>query len=441
MTPEEQQSDMSMEDILSSIKDILENNSEEDEDTATEQALAPKEEKQIEDMPQTEENLQVSDQEAEDDVFDLSKAMIVDENEPESQMELDETGPDFEITPHEDPLFSPDDIKLPDFENEDANMDTGLINLESDVASKILDDSTTEKSKSEASSDVDFDFNIDDILQSASDAITEQGINQTEEKQEPQPEMPGETESKISEFSEIDVTSEPILDEESEHLSQPRIDTAPSFTLHQEEKTEIVPQEENNILEIDSVSEQEVSTITETEEKTEKILPMAEIPAAVDEDSQEIADADFSEIEETMVSEPLPVEETKIDEEQETQPENKKEDAADVSADIINNFAKMFAEQTQEHQEKPKEEKSEVPANVSGMGDGNKTIEQVVENVIQGIIASSVSAEMAKNVDIVAFAKKEIHAQTRAWLEANLPAIVNAAVKEEMERVMAKVGK
>ena len=198
------------------------------------------------------------------------------------------------------------------------------------------------------------------------------------------------------------------------------------------------------------------------EEKTEDISSVSqinEIPAAVDEDPQEIPEAEFSEVEEISIPEEEPSEvpeEQSVDnniqeeqiveipvEEDVTIEENgkEKEDATDVSADIINNFAKMFAEQAQEHSEKTEEPTPEISTAVSGMGNANKTIEQVVEGVIQGIVASSVNAEMAKNVDIVAYAQKEIHAQTRAWLEANLPTIVEAAVQKEIERVMAKVGK
>ena len=100
----------------------------------------------------------------------------------------------------------------------------------------------------------------------------------------------------------------------------------------------------------------------------------------------------------------------------------------------------MFAEKAQEEKE-DLTKAAILPANVSELGNGNKTIEQVVEQVIQGIISASVNAEMTKNVDIVAYAQKEIREQTQAWLEANLPAVVEAAVQKEIERVMAKVGK
>ena len=37
-------------------------------------------------------------------------------------------------------------------------------------------------------------------------------------------------------------------------------------------------------------------------------------------------------------------------------------------------------------------------------------------------------------------AREAVAAQTQAWLDANLPAIVEAVVSKEIERVMAKVG-
>ena len=127
---------------------------------------------------------------------------------------------------------------------------------------------------------------------------------------------------------------------------------------------------------------------------------------------------------------------------EETVQNSAEDDAADVSANIISNFAKMFAEK----KENIVAAETAAPAvadfsAVKFLGEGAKTIEQVVENVIREIISSTVSAELAANVDIIAFAKEEIEAQTKEWLDANLPAVVENTVQKEIERVMAKVGK
>ena len=127
---------------------------------------------------------------------------------------------------------------------------------------------------------------------------------------------------------------------------------------------------------------------------------------------------------------------------EETVQNSAEDDAADVSANIISNFAKMFAEKKEDIA--AAETAAPAVADFSAvkfLGEGSKTIEQVVENVIREIISSTVSDELAANVDIIAFAKEEIEAQTKEWLDANLPSVVENAVQKEIERVMAKVGK
>ena len=431
MTPEEQQNDMSMEDILSSIKNILADDSQEQSSAAETQATTLPE-------PQ-EENVAL-----EDDVFNLSQEMIVEEaaDIKTSQAELDEIGPDFDDSAKEEsPLLSPDDTEIPDFSIEDSNP-VGLVNPDNETETMVEPEE-------------DFSFNIDEILKSASEIIDEDNGNSTiEDNASSAASEIADEDISLPDFSDIDVSSEPILDEEAETFSLPETETQPQedpYVENMEEASQTSTFWEEN-------ANQENLSTQDTDAQAEIVAtPFNEIPAAVEEEPQElpeveyheidpepqeIPEAEFSEIHEEQ-QEPDVKEETNInthisEEKFET---TEKEDAADVSADIINNFAKMFAEQTQEHQDKIIEEKQEVPVNVSAMGNGNKTIEQVVEGVIQGIVASSVSAEMTKNVDIVAYAQKEIQAQTKAWLEANLPAIVEAAVQKEIERVMAKVGK
>lgn len=433
MSPEEQQNDMSMEDILSSIKDILENDGQE----KTTAEILPSEPEDVTSAVSAE--FQSVEPNKEDDVFDLSKAMIVDDasQEGDSKIELDEIGPDFDITPKEDePLLAPDDMVLPDFKNEAFDEDNEKSVVQEDVMAS---------SESEKMPEDDFSFNIDEILQSASEAMSEDSEMSSNENIEQS--GSDNIEDNIFDVSDIDITSDPIFEQENNSF----------MDFVSEEQTDA-----ENILTAEDDIQQSEFDDSFLEEKTEDISSVSqinEIPAAVDEDPQEIPEAEFSEVEEISIPEEEPSEvpeEQSVDnniqeeqiveipvEEDVTIEENgkEKEDATDVSADIINNFAKMFAEQAQEHSEKTEEPTPEISTAVSGMGNANKTIEQVVEGVIQGIVASSVNAEMAKNVDIVAYAQKEIHAQTRAWLEANLPAIVEATVQKEIERVMAKVGK
>ena len=115
--------------------------------------------------------------------------------------------------------------------------------------------------------------------------------------------------------------------------------------------------------------------------------------------------------------------------------------AVDVSASIISNFAKMFSKEEQKQEVRAPEIKavSNLPE-VNLLGDGSKTIEDVVALVIRQIIGEEVSANWKNGLNYDELARKEIAAQTQAWLDNNLPAVVERIVKQEIERVMAKVG-
>lgn len=118
-----------------------------------------------------------------------------------------------------------------------------------------------------------------------------------------------------------------------------------------------------------------------------------------------------------------------------------KSDAVDVSASIISNFAKMF---TKEKEPEPAKPESKVAAfageRVHLLGSGSKTIEDVVSDVIRQIIGDEVSENWRQGCDYDAYAREVIAAQTKQWLETNLPAVVERIVKEEIARVMEKAG-
>lgn len=68
------------------------------------------------------------------------------------------------------------------------------------------------------------------------------------------------------------------------------------------------------------------------------------------------------------------------------------------------------------------------------------TIEDVVARVIRSIIGDEVAENWRKSADYDTLAREEIKAQTEKWLNKNLPGLVEKIVKQEIERVMAKVG-
>ena len=282
MSPEEQQNDMSMEDILSSIKDILENDGQEKTTAET----MPSEPEDV--TPAVPTEFQSVEPNKEDDVFDLSKAMIVDDasQEGDSKIELDEIGPDFDITPKEDePLLAPDDMVLPDFKNEAFDEDNEKSVVQEDVMAS---------SESEKMPEDDFSFNIDEILQSASEAMSEDSEMSSNENIEQS--GSDNIEDNIFDVSDIDITSDPIFEQENNSFMD--------FVSEEQTDAENVLTAEDDIQQ----SEFDDSFLEEKTEDISSVSQINEIPAAVDEDPQEIPEAEFSEVEEISIPEEEPSE-------------------------------------------------------------------------------------------------------------------------------------
>ena len=114
--------------------------------------------------------------------------------------------------------------------------------------------------------------------------------------------------------------------------------------------------------------------------------------------------------------------------------EQKTEDTADVSANIISNFAKMFSK------EEPKNKPETSLPSINYAGDTAKTLEEFVLEAITKVIGREISNQWQEGADFQSFAKEEIRRQTTAWINDNLPMLVEKIVKKEIERVIAKVG-
>lgn len=117
------------------------------------------------------------------------------------------------------------------------------------------------------------------------------------------------------------------------------------------------------------------------------------------------------------------------------------EDVADVSANIINNFAKLFAKEETPAPEavRPSLGIAPVSDNIR-LGNASQTLEDMLKVTLQGLVADWVSGAKS-NIDLYDLVSKEVARQTKVWLDANLPAVVEGVVKKEIERVMVKVGR
>jgi cell pole-organizing protein PopZ len=110
--------------------------------------------------------------------------------------------------------------------------------------------------------------------------------------------------------------------------------------------------------------------------------------------------------------------------------------AVDASANIISNFAKMFARETPVTAAAPAPEPE---TEVRMSGDMGKTLEELVCDSITRVIGRQVERQWNDGADFQAFAEAEIRRQTTNWLSEHLPMLVEKVVKEEIDRVIAKV--
>ena len=316
------QEELSMEDILSSIKGILSDEGPEPkkEEKTTDNAPAePKAETPVI-SPETVEK--------DDDVFDLSASMIVDIDAKDPAVKPVETDSLTVVETPEMPII-------------DLDSDFNGLSRVDDINLEDLDRGSDADVSDSLSGAFSINDNEEDIL----------SLNSVE----------------VQNPNEIDIDSEPIYSPEDENISEAAVI------------------DEEPVIDVDS------EPVYEMPEKT-----AAEI--------------------ENKAAEP-----------------QKEEPATDVSADMIDNFARMFTES------KPAVTVSAAPE--TKIGDASLTIADMVKAVIadslQPVIEKSLSG---MDAEILGTVRAEASAQAKKWVDENLTRVVEEVVKEEVKRVMAKVG-
>lgn len=120
-----------------------------------------------------------------------------------------------------------------------------------------------------------------------------------------------------------------------------------------------------------------------------------------------------------------------------TEPEAAADSAVDVSANIISNFAKMFS---RDDTPAPAVDVSEKPVEIAAPGNTSKTLEEFVLDAVIKVVGGEIRRQWNDGAGFKSFAEAEIVRQTEKWINDNLPALVEKVVKQEIERVIAKVG-
>ena len=261
------------------------------------------------------------------------------------------------------------------------------------------------------------------------------GISGEPENSQETPEASAAASEEETEELENELTLENTAPAETEEASADDTQGLPEIEPQDEESDPFDVEKTEDAGYRETAYQEEVSEGTDNTREPEIILPTLEEVEAEPYFEADAPQAPVYQQNEEPEKQPEPEpQDVRPASETETRPEK---DAVDVSASIISNFAKMF---TREKAAEP-DIQTEIPAEpVNELGNANRTIEDVVASVIRRIIGDEVSRNWRKGADYDKLAREEIAAQTRQWLDKNLPALVERIVKQEIERVMAKVG-
>lgn len=446
MIAEDKQDDLSMEDILSSIKDILDNEvqgkvEEEVIVSAPQSPIAPVQP----DITTSEDELE------EDEVFDLSSDMIIDDKELEA-LNLEADNFNFDDLAGAAEHINLDDIIIEEAEDEvvDFSPASPTIEAEPEFVIPEIDDLPS----LDDLNNMDFDWEDEPVV--AWDEKPEDSVAVTDKETiiEAEPFIESELAYEIEEPTVIipeiepepvDIVSETGIAVATDELVEDRsdspflnneddVESEPIFSIEDDAAVAASEALDENTLAVEDLM------MAESFEETPEPEPIIE----VEPEPEVLASGEIDEI----LSSASELIEADAEEEAQAQAQAQESNAVDASADIINNFARMFAAQSDKSETTPEVTQPKVtevaPAVMvapSGMGDGSKTIEQVVSDVIKQIIGSAVSAKFNSDSNIDTYAREEIRTQTQAWLDKNLTSVVEKAVQKEIERVMAKVGK
>ena len=440
--------ELSMEEILSSIKGIL--------SEGEEKAEAPKEE--IANREETDSQ--------DEEVYDLSASMIVDVDQKpeETTSSIDDKIDDFSQNQTEElPTLKETETLEPETEKEDISVaEESVKTSEMPMIEEILKEVNQEGITKEVK-DIS---EVEEIEKTNVSLLNSEGNEVST------------TETKDEDFGTIDVDSEPIYMDDEDYVpsENKKIGSLEVEEINIDVDSEPIYEEgENrNPIDIDAEDGKEETAELQNEEdvsvqKEENEPRDIEIEAPIDidaEDREEKAvelqnEEDVSvqkeenEPRDIDIENPIDVEveykenqntkhqeeelhATVIEEKQERvnvySKKEEKNEIQDVSSEIIDNFAQMFNGTNSQ---------SNIPVATKQtlLGDGNLTIETLVKEVIAESIKPIVEEAVSKLDDnILQAVKEEISVVAKEWVNQNLQNTIEEVVKEEVRRVIAKVG-
>ena len=441
--------ELSMEEILSSIKGIL--------SEGEEKAEAPKEEVA---------NREETDSQDEE-VYDLSASMIVDVDQKpeETTSSIDDKIDDFSQNQTEElPTLKETETLEPETEKEDISVaEESVKTSEMPMIEEILKEVNQEGITKEVK-DIS---EVEEIEKTNVSLLNSEGNEVST------------TETKDEDFGTIDVDSEPIYMDDEDYVPSENkkigsleveeinidVDSEPIYEegenrnpididaeVGKEETAEVQDEEDvsvqkdegeprdveiENLIDIDAEDREEETAEVQDEEdvsvqKDESESRNMEIEDQIDVEVEDEENQNTKYQGEEELHTPV------IEEKQERvnvySKKEEKNEIQDVSSEIIDNFAQMFNGTNSQ---------SNIPVATKQtlLGDGNLTIETLVKEVIAESIKPVVEEAVSKLDDnILQAVKEEISVVAKEWVNQNLQNTIEEVVKEEVRRVIAKVG-
>ncbi|MCQ2741080.1 MAG: DUF2497 domain-containing protein, partial [Alphaproteobacteria bacterium] len=111
------------------------------------------------------------------------------------------------------------------------------------------------------------------------------------------------------------------------------------------------------------------------------------------------------------------------------------QEPTDVSTGMMSNFAKLFSH---DEEIEASDYSETTDSQITMTGDTSKTLEQFVLDAVVKVVGSEIKKKL-NETDFQSVVKAEIEKQTKEWLENNIQTIVDEKIKQEIERVVAKV--
>ena len=441
--------ELSMEEILSSIKGIL--------SEGEEKAEAPKEE--IANREETDSQ--------DEEVYDLSASMIVDVDQKpeETTSSIDDKIEDFSQNQTEElPTLKETETLEPETEKEDISVaEESVKTSEMPMIEEILKEVNQEGITKEVK-DIS---EVEEIEKTNVSLLNSEGNEVST------------TETKDEDFGTIDVDSEPIYMDDEDYVPSENkkigsleveeinidVDSEPIYEegenrnpididaeVGKEETAEVQDEEDvsvqkdegeprdveiENLIDIDAEDREEETAEVQDEEdvsvqKDESESRNMEIEDQIDVEVEDKENQNTKYQGEEELHTPV------IEEKQERvnvySKKEEKNEIQDVSSEIIDNFAQMFNGTNSQ---------SNIPVATKQtlLGDGNLTIETLVKEVIAESIKPVVEEAVSKLDDnILQAVKEEISVVAKEWVNQNLQNTIEEVVKEEVRRVIAKVG-